>query len=101
MFQQTPTSHRNSWSSEVHALSLAQFRPSASVFSNLKHQSLKEFLLTKDKDSLGTRGGEDVVALLPVHVRPVLPHADKDVSAAAPALGQAPLGAAGAPDYED
>ena len=101
MFQQTPTSHRNSWSSEVHALSLAQFRPSASVFSNLKHQKMKslketEFLLTKD--SLGTRGGDDVVALLPVHVRPVLPHADKDVSAAAPALGQAPLGAAGAPD---
>ena len=50
-----------------------------------------------DCDSLGAGGGDDVVALLPVHVRPVLPHADKNVSAAAPALGQAPLGAAGAP----
>ena len=38
MFQHTPASHRNSWSRELQALSRAQFRPSASVFSNLKRQ---------------------------------------------------------------
>ena len=74
----------------VQALGLRLLKPEASGKWNYR-------VTLHDHDSLGARGGDDVVALLPVHVRPVLPHADKNVSAAAPALGQAPLGAAGAP----
>ena len=45
----------------------------------------------------GAGGVGEGCAVLPLHVCPVLAHADVDVPAAAPALGQAPLRAARAP----